>query len=436
MGNSRKLTILNLSSMPIWSRGDKEGHPSVYNVLKGFAEAGHEVHYAWPRDYWQYSENKPMPEWEIGDFKHPDCLYMKYEGIHLHRFYTQNFIENSVKKSVNALKKGRGLINYIHFSSVVRGAIRFGLSMTEKICPDVIYGHCEEACCAAYWVGLRAGVPNVSRIYGSRLYPVLGNLKATFISYPRIVGHKIPCRYMIMTDDGTFGDQVLKKLNVPEERVRFWRNGVDDNYNSNLNGAALKAKHNILQEQPIILSSSRLEYWKRIDRLIHTAPKVIAECPDVVYLILGDGKDRLRLESIVANYGLQKNFRFVGQQPQQDVAAYMQCADIQCLLSDLTSANNPTLEAMMMGICVVVLDTGNVHQIIETGNNGIIIGINQLDTLADHLIELIKDPQKRYTMGKNARIFAKKEFYSWNKRVQMEVSLIETLCNTQKSSKG
>ena len=424
---NRKLRILGLSSTSVWGMGEGKGHQSVYRILHGFVEAGHEVHYAWPREIWRATEGVTNTDFEMDVFKDRSVNYAFYQGIHLHRFSIKNLIEQTTRQAKLRFKMFGLLADYTYFLSAVIGAIYFGLKIASEIKPDVIYGHNEEGAFAAYFVAKKLRIPNVTRIYGTRLFPLLDNKIKLLREFKRVIGHILPCAYMIMTDDGTFGDIVLDRLSVPKERIRFWKNGVDDTYDPNLDIMEIKKSIGLREKQPIILSASRLEGWKGVDRLVKAAPEVIAQHPNAVFLILGDGSDRSRLEMLCNQLGVEKHFVFWGQVRQAEVAGFMQCADILCLLSDLTSANNPVLEGMMNNCCIIVLDKGNVLGLIEDGISGRILSPNNLYTLPQLINSLLSDPEKRQMMGRAARNFATQNFYTWKQRAQMEIDLIEQL---------
>ena len=49
--------------------------------------------------------------------------------------------------------------------------------------------------------------------------------------------------------------------------------------------------------------------------MIRTLPRVLSQHPDTIYLIVGDGDDRPRLESLAVECGVAKNVQFTGLVP-------------------------------------------------------------------------------------------------------------------------
>lgn len=419
---TRPLKILGLSSIGLWDMGDGKGHASVYRVLQAFVHRGHEMHYAWPRTHWL------NPELEITPFQDERTEYAFHEGLHLYRYRHENRFLNSLANLKARWPYVDFFWGYAHFLSVVNAATKLGLELARRIEPDVIYGHNVEGAYAAYWVSRKTGIPNITRLYGSRLYPVLKKPLALFKEIKRVGAYKLPCSYMIMTDDGTHGDLVMKHFGVPDSAVRFWRNGVDDGYSEGVDRQKICAGLNISPSQKIVMMACRLVSWKRVDLLIRAAPQILAAHPETVFVILGEGVEKSNLERLAEGLQVSAQFRFVGAVPRTEVMRYMQCADVFCSLADLSSAANPLLEAMMCACCIVASDTGNVKDLIRQGETGWVFPPGDAQKLAETVIYPLGNPDERQKAARAARQLAKQRFYSWDERASMEIELVEQLC--------
>jgi glycosyltransferase involved in cell wall biosynthesis len=64
---------------------------------------------------------------------------------------------------------------------------------------------------------------------------------------------------------------------------------------------------------------------------------------------------------------------------------------------------NAVLEAMACGIPVIATPVGGVPDVIQDGKNGILTDINDPGILAAKMMDLLTDPDKRKTLGVNAR---------------------------------
>jgi glycosyltransferase involved in cell wall biosynthesis len=57
------------------------------------------------------------------------------------------------------------------------------------------------------------------------------------------------------------------------------------------------------------------------------------------------------------------------------------------------------LEAMARGLPVVATDVGMVRQFLQDGVSGHVVGIGDIDAMAQHIIALARDPLRRYALG-------------------------------------
>jgi glycosyltransferase involved in cell wall biosynthesis len=64
---------------------------------------------------------------------------------------------------------------------------------------------------------------------------------------------------------------------------------------------------------------------------------------------------------------------------------------------------NAVLEAMACEKAVIATPVGGTKDILEDGKNGIVVNVNDANMLAEKIIELLDDREKRTSLGKNAR---------------------------------
>lgn len=91
------------------------------------------------------------------------------------------------------------------------------------------------------------------------------------------------------------------------------------------------------------------------------------------------------------------------------------------------NVGNPLLEAMSCGRCIFALNTGDTGGVIENGVNGIVVGVDELPRLPKIVCSLLRDPGLRRELGSKAREFAARRVWTWEERMQAEVSLVGEL---------
>jgi phosphatidyl-myo-inositol dimannoside synthase len=105
--------------------------------------------------------------------------------------------------------------------------------------------------------------------------------------------------------------------------------------------------------QKVLITVSRLassERYKGHDRVIRALPRILAVHPEVVYLIVGDGDDRQRLEALSAEVGVSGKTRFVGSVEQDELLDYLRLADVFVMPSTGEGFGIVFLEAMATGL--------------------------------------------------------------------------------------
>ena len=396
------MRVLSISPYPFWDEEDRKGMPSIYLGHKAYVDAGHEVIYLYcgrsSRDY-------------------------TYDGIQMKQFWLP----------LPALPAMRyrwltRLMVKAHYSIFQVAGLIHGFRVCREFRPDVIYGQFGHAIPVAWILGRLFGVPNVSRMYGTFLYRYVHTLLGRLRKPEEVIAFKTPASYLIITNDGTMGAACAEALHVPRERVKFWRNGVDrEIYLPGYDAGPLKDELGIPRSHKIILALSRLESWKRVDRLIRALPRVVARAPETTAVIVGGGNERAALERLADELAVRQHVRFAGEVLHADTPRYLNAADIFVSLYDVSNVGNPLLEALRCGRCIVSLDIGGTREVIPDDSVGILLKTEALDLLPDILSDLLLDDAKRARLQRATLARAEHVLRTWPERTRMEVELIERL---------
>src|SRR5262245_21885102 len=151
----------------------------------------------------------------------------------------------------------------------------------------------------------------------------------------------------------------------------------------------------------LVLACGRLVPYKGFEVLIRAA---FGQSFEV--WIVGEGRERERLEQLIENLGLQDRVRLLGSVSESERVKLMCIADV-FVMPSVTNAETfglVQLEAMAAGRPVVntSLDTG-VPQVARHGIEAITVPPGDPEKLADAINTLIADPDRRRRMGEAAR---------------------------------
>jgi glycosyltransferase involved in cell wall biosynthesis len=271
------------------------------------------------------------------------------------------------------------------------------------------------------------------------MHPALTDRVMYYRRYEEALALKTPADLLIMTDDGTQGDDVIARLNpAMKAKMKFWRNGLDlDRLRppSEDERRAARASLDLPEGAFVMLTASRLAAWKRVDRAVRAMRSVRSWLPDALLLVVGDGEERARLEALARELGVAASVRFAGAVPQRDVARAMHAADAFLAIADLSNVGNPLLEAMASGMCVVAVDAGDTRELIIDGRTGRLVDNAQRsgfvkpleERLADLLVQLAADAPQRARLAQGAAAYARDHFWTWDERMAAEINAVSAL---------
>ncbi len=150
-----------------------------------------------------------------------------------------------------------------------------------------------------------------------------------------------------------------------------------------------------------IVAVGRLNYVKGFDLLIAAFSDVVKKLNNAKLYIIGDGKDKNNLQELVDKLGLGDSVIFTGflENPWSEISA----ADLFVLSSRWEGFGNVIIEAMVSGTAVLSVDCNfGPNEIIDNELTGKLISPNDKALLANTILELLCDPEKKNFFVQNA----------------------------------
>lgn len=150
-----------------------------------------------------------------------------------------------------------------------------------------------------------------------------------------------------------------------------------------------------------LLHVSNFRPVKRVSDLVTAFAQIASDIPDAEMLLLGDGPTRPDVNRLIQKYELNDRIRCPGF--KRDVYQYLRCAHAFALSSELEGAPLSLLEAMSCGLPVVSTAVGGIPEIIEDGENGLLVPFGDIDAMAEKLYAILTDSILADRLGKQAR---------------------------------
>lgn len=200
----------------------------------------------------------------------------------------------------------------------------------------------------------------------------------------------------------------------PDDRSEFLRLALVEEVRSHLiRGSGVDTAYfypsaNARRERPVtVLMVGRLLQEKGVREFVEAAAMVRKRVPAVEFLLAGDsdpGNPSSIDPRVVAEWQRRGDVSFLGHRP--DIRELIQAADLAVLPSYREGMPRSLLEAAACGLPLVATDVPGCREIVSNGVNGLLVPPLDTKRLAEAIIELLGNRERREAMGKRSRAMA------------------------------
>ncbi len=206
------------------------------------------------------------------------------------------------------------------------------------------------------------------------------------------------------------GRSVLRRLGVPDERIRVVPNAIDEDWAKEVE--AEKSQTELpadLQDfaGPLVLYLGQLKYRKGFDLLARAIPLIQQECPEVRFVFAGHSPiheaELLRLADLA---NARDRIVLLHNVSETDKAALFRQAartGVYVLPTRYEGFGIPLLEAMSLDCPVVTTDIPVIDELIRDGENGLLFPLEDVENLAQAVLRVLQEPNLRYTLAAGGR---------------------------------
>ncbi len=227
----------------------------------------------------------------------------------------------------------------------------------------------------------------------------------------------------IITVSNFLKRELMTKYFVEENKIRVIYNGVDTRrFNPKVSGKHVRKAYG-LGDSPVVLYLGRLAPYKGVQFLIEAIPLVLKELPKAKFLIGGAIRyDTPDLWRLVKRLRIEKAAIFAGYVPEDVVSNFYACCDVFCYPSLWEGFGLTPAEAQACGKPVVAFNTCAIPEVVENNRTGLLVEPKNVRALAEALISLLKDKERRVSMGLEARKRVLRLF-SWDKAAEQTLQV-------------
>jgi sugar transferase (PEP-CTERM/EpsH1 system associated) len=190
-------------------------------------------------------------------------------------------------------------------------------------------------------------------------------------------------------------------VKLPANKTITVINGIDTSvFTARPRPESLAAELGISPDHRVVGTVGRLDEVKDQVSMIEAFKLVHDQVPQSVLLFVGDGPQRSRLQDCVGENKLDGAVIFAGN--RRDVPELLNLFDIFVLSSLSEGTSISLLEAMASGLPAVVTDVGGNPSIVDNMVNGIVVKPKKVPQIAEAVLDLLSDYDKRRQFGLNA----------------------------------
>ncbi len=217
-------------------------------------------------------------------------------------------------------------------------------------------------------------------------------------------------------------EYMIKELGVDEGKIEKVYPPVDvKRFNPRVDGRKIREKYG-LSGKLVLTTIARMDArqgHKGQDVVIELMPEIIKKFPDALYLLVGDGDDRPRLESLAENLGVRKHVVFTGFIPHEEIHEVMGATDVYIMLSREIKREKTVAvegfgvvyaEASACGKPVIGSKKGGAREPVVHGKTGLLVDPEDKKEVLSAIFTLLENERLREKMGREGRKRAEREF--------------------------
>ena len=314
--------------------------------------------------------------------------------------------------------------------------VRRALPILRRAQPEVIYQRASQFNCAGWVLSRKLNMPFVLESNGSEWWKAKHWGGARHLSLIRLF-EEVSLRGadVVTVISQQVWEDVVGKLGIPPAKVVVNPNAVDPRrFHPGVDGTAVRRELGLEGRISVGFVSS-FDLWHGVEVLTRAIEPVVRACPEVVFVMVGDGRLRRRSEEYVQSHGLADHTIYTGLVAHERVPEYLAACDI--LVSPHVPNPDGTIffgsptklfEYMAMAKPIVASRLGQIAEVLGNDRNAVLVEPGDVDDLARGILSLIDNPDRARALAHQARADALAR-HTWTHHAQRIVEAIERIAS-------
>lgn len=299
------------------------------------------------------------------------------------------------------------LVRPVHPWKDVRACVAL-LHQFRSFQPDLVHTHSGKAGVLGRLAARRAKVPLiVHTLHGPSFGPFQGTVpNLIFRQAERVAG--LCTTHFIAVADSLIRQYLAAGIGRPEQYTRIYSGFDLQPFLQTRNDLAWRRRWGIQPGDFVVGKIARLFKLKGHEDLLRAAPALVRECPQIKFVLVGDGSCRQRWEAEVARLKLPRHFLFTGLVPPAEVPRWVGIMDVVVHLSRREGLPRALPQALAAGRPVVAYDCDGAGEVCRHGETGFLLPPGA--DIVPAILTLARDPVLRRQLGEAGRHWVCREF--------------------------
>ena len=276
--------------------------------------------------------------------------------------------------------------------------------------PDIVHTHSGKAGVLGRLAARRAGVPIVIHtIHG----PSFGKFQSAPANLVFGAAEKYAARattHFVVVAEAMKDQYLAAGIGKPGQYTKIFSGFDLEPFLAAKNDPALRAGLGLQPDDFVVGKIARLFRLKGHDDLFALAPNLIRRCPQIKFLLVGNGEWRGRFESLAKSRGVEKHFVFAGLIPPGDVPRHVGIMDALVHLSLREGLPRALPQALAAAKPVVAYDCDGGREVCLDSQTGFLVQPGDLTGLENRLLQLAGNPALREQFGAAGQQLVRQNF--------------------------
>jgi len=270
---------------------------------------------------------------------------------------------------------------------------------------DVLHTHDHRSDCIGYLATRKSSTATVVSVWQPlRRYWWLWHVEVLDEFLIRRFDRILPCSTAVQ-------DEILGKWPALAPRMALVPGGVDlEAFRTpRRSRAEIRAELGVPEDKFLCVFAGRIMEDKGLPYLVEAHRIIRAAGVDVHQLLIGEGPQIAMLRDRIAALGLSDRMQFVGY--REDLPDVLEACDLLVHPSLSEGLSVALITAMAAGLAIVATDVGGTAESVLHGECGLLVQPRDPEALAQRVIELVRDPERRLAFARRGRELA---FSRWS----------------------